>query len=113
MKTSTLCVPSLAIADKPEVSSLHVTSATGRHVACGKLHGLQLLLQDSDSADEIECSSQEDAASPACMQAATASTAKTLQQQHARVCTQTTYMSCQGILQLARNAVRAPKHALH
>ena len=52
----------------------------------------QLLLQDSDSADEIECSSEEDAASPACMQAATASIAKMSQQQHDRVCTKTTYL---------------------
>ena len=63
-----------------------------------RLHDRQLLLQDSDSADEIEYSSEEDAASPACMQATNSSTAKSSQQQHVRVCTQTTYMSCQSNL---------------
>ena len=53
------------------------------------------MLQDTDSADEIECSSEEDTASPACMQATVASISKR-QQQHARVCTETTYPTMQS-----------------
>ena len=70
-----------------EVSRVHVMGTTGSRMAETACY--QLLLQDSDSADEIQCSSEEDAASPACMQAANVSTAKTSQQRHARVCTET------------------------
>ena len=78
------------IADMPEVSRVHVTIAIGRHVA--ETYGIQLPLQDSGSADEIECSSEEDVASPAYPQAATASAAIISKQKHARVRTKTTYM---------------------
>ena len=43
---------------------------------------LGAMLQDSDSADEIECSSEEDAVSPACVPASNMSAAKTSQRQH-------------------------------
>ena len=112
LNRSTLCLPSSAIADMPELSQVQQADTWQR------LHEVQLLLQNSDSADEIECSSEEDAASPACMQAASASTTKTSKQQNARVCTETIYISCQAILQLvwmqlAQNAATACKHALH
>lgn len=56
-----------------------------------RLHVLSGLLQVSGSADEIECSSEDDAASPAFMQA---TTAKTSQPPHAKVCTERCWSSC-------------------
>lgn len=43
---------------------------------------LGAMLQDSDSADEIECSSEEGAVSPASVQANKTSSARTSEQQH-------------------------------